>query len=133
MRDSVVGHDKYFVQKRNYFDKLGINSHVKVTAAFHILAYGLLLDAIDNLMLMSETTVRETLKCFCYVVIETFGSIYVRGPTLEEVETMLKETKRRSIPGLLGVYRLLHVDVEELLNCMAQEVKGEGEDDDRDV
>lgn len=102
VHDAIVGHDSYFVQKSNCCGKHGIASHVKITAALRILAYGLPPDAIDDYLCMSSTTARETLRRFCCAVIDTLGPEYLRSATTAEIKKMLRESKKRGTPGLLG-------------------------------
>ena len=102
VHDAVVEHDAYFVQKRNCFGQQGINSHVKITASFRILAYGLPPDAMDDYLSISETTALEAVKRFCSAVVETLGPKNLRNPTLAEVERLLKDAEKRGMPGLLG-------------------------------
>ena len=45
---AVEQHDEYFVQKRNAVGILGLSSLQKITAAFHMLAYGVAADAMDD-------------------------------------------------------------------------------------
>lgn len=102
VHNAVVEHDHYFVQRRNCFGKQGICSHVKITAAFRMLAYGLPPDAIDDYLSMSETTARECLKRFCSAVVKTLEPVYLREPTEEDVRKMLMDSEKRGTPGLLG-------------------------------
>lgn len=99
--DSVTHYDSYFTQRRNCAGKRGISSHVKITTALRILAYGLPPDALDDYLQMSETTARNCVMHFSNAVIKTLGPQYLRGPTLEDMEHVLHENSKRGLPGLL--------------------------------
>jgi len=66
----VEKHDDYFVQKRNADGVLGLSCLQKVVAAFRMLAYGVLADALDEYVRIGESTALEALRKFVAVVVE---------------------------------------------------------------
>ena len=64
-----MGHDDYFICKRDALGKLGFSSYKKCTADVRMLAYGVAGDHVDEYMHMSESTCLECMYMFCKVVI----------------------------------------------------------------
>jgi hypothetical protein len=69
--NAIEAHDDYFVQKRSVANVLGLSCLQKVTAAMHMLTYGVPADATDAL---------ESLRRFVNAIDEIFGEEYLRYP-----------------------------------------------------
>lgn len=119
---AVLDHDDYFKQKTRSVGKTGISVRVKVNTALRILAYGLLPDAADELAI-SETTARVTVKRLRAPVVETLDLIYLRGPTNDDIERMLKQADRRGTSALLASIECCKIRVEKLPNSLVWAVK----------
>ncbi|KAI8559745.1 hypothetical protein RHMOL_Rhmol04G0198100 [Rhododendron molle] len=103
IHDAVLQHDPVnFQQRRDAFQKLGLSSLQKVTAALRMLAYGMAADQCDEYLKIGESTVMKSLKKFCNVVIEIFGSEYLRAPSEEDIQHILAENASRGFPGIVG-------------------------------
>ncbi|KAH9138932.1 hypothetical protein AeRB84_016788 [Aphanomyces euteiches] len=85
----------YFQQRVNCVNKLGIHPLVKIVAALRMLAYATPADALDENFEISETTLFDTLRHFIDAVIACFGEEFMRGPTEEDVERLLKVNAQR--------------------------------------
>ena len=60
----VEATETYFVQKRNVANTLGLSSLQKMTAAIRMLAYGVLVDFMDEYLRIGESTTIKSLKKF---------------------------------------------------------------------
>ena len=77
---AVEEHGNYFVQKRNAAGVLRVSCLQKVVAAFCMLAYGVLADALDEYIRIGESTAPEALRNYVVAVVEVFGPEYLRMP-----------------------------------------------------
>jgi hypothetical protein len=105
---AIVPYDRYFLQRPDATNTLGLSTHQKLTAALRILAYGSAADAIDEYVRIGESTVLKTLRRFCLAVVNVFGPQYMRYPTAEDVQRLLEENKSRGFPGMLGSVDCMH-------------------------
>ena len=106
--DAIQRHDKYFFQRRDGAGKLGLSGLQKITAAYRILAYGLLADSTNEYIKIGESTALESLKRFYRVVVDVFGSHYLRSPDVNDVARLLHFGERRGFPGMLGSLDCMH-------------------------
>ena len=60
----VEATEPYFVQKRNVANTLGLSSLQKMTATIRMLAYGVLVDFMDEYLRIGESTTIKSLKKF---------------------------------------------------------------------
>ena len=74
----------------------------KATAAIRQLAYGLPSDAVDEYIRIGAETARISLHKFASAVVESFGNEYLRSPTVEDTERLLRLNAARGFPGMLG-------------------------------
>ena len=102
IHDAVKLHDIYFMQKRDAIGRLGLSSYQKITASIRMLAYAMPADILDDVMGMAEYTILESFARFCKAVIAVFGDEYLRSPTEDDVERILKQNSNRGFPGMLG-------------------------------
>jgi len=77
--NAVEAHDDYFMQKRNAAGVLGLSCFQKVTAALHMLTYGVPADATDEYIRIGESTALESLHRFVVTVVEIFEEEYLMG------------------------------------------------------
>jgi hypothetical protein len=106
--DAVVSYDQYFQQRQDATRTLCLTPHQKLTAAIRILAYGSAADAVDEYVRIGETTVLETVRRFCFAIVNIFGDQYMRTPTAADVNRLLEENKSRGFPGMLGSLDCMH-------------------------
>ena len=88
--DDLVASDSYFSQKKNALGLLGFSPHQKLTSALRMLAYGTSADQLDDLTRMSESTTLNNLQHFCNAIINRCGKEYLRAPTKEDLEMILR-------------------------------------------
>ena len=100
--NAVVSADDYFVQKRDCTGLLGLSPFQKLTAAMRMMAYGTAADSLDDKLGLSQTTAMECMSRFCNVVIDTFGSEYMRNLTAQDIRRILSLSEKRGFPGMLG-------------------------------
>ena len=100
--DGVQKFDSYFEQKVDAVGKLGLSPIQKVTAAIRQLAYGISADACDEYIRIGESTAAVCLYRFCDAVVGEFGAEYLRSPTPEDLERVLRVNAARGFCGLQG-------------------------------
>ncbi|XP_062006051.1 uncharacterized protein LOC133723250 [Rosa rugosa] len=86
----------------------GFTPHQKVTAAMRMLAYGNAADALDEYLRMGESTARECLKKFCDIVMCIYEAEFLRKPTQEDIDRLLRKGESRGFPGMLGSLDCMH-------------------------
>lgn len=104
----MLEHNDFYKQKRDATHKLGASPHQKLTAAMRQLAYGISADALDEIIGISAELARESLLTFCQDVVDIYEEEYLRRPTQEDVDRLLKENKKRGFPGMLGSLDCMH-------------------------
>ena len=104
--DEIVGkleaHDRYFVQKRDACNILGLSARQKVCNVVRILASGVSAEQQDDCFRMAKTTTREAMMRFCSAIIEIYGDHVLRKPTIEDLNKLLKESNEQGWPGYIG-------------------------------
>jgi len=106
--DDLVSSDSYFSQKKDALGLLGFSPHQKLTSALRMLAYGTSADQLDDLTRMSESTTLNNLQHFCNAIINRYGKEYLRAPTKEDLEMILRLHEGKGWPGLLGSLDVMH-------------------------
>ena len=66
------------------------------------LPYGASADQPDDLTRMAESTTLHNLKVFCNSIISRYGTEYLRAPTKDDMEMVLRLHEAKGWPGLLG-------------------------------
>ena len=72
------------------------------------MATGSAADELDEYLKIGETTEMEVMKKFVKGVIEIFGKKYLRRPTKEHTEHLLKLAERRGFLGMFGSIDSMH-------------------------
>lgn len=106
--DAVKEHDDYFVQRRDATGRTGLSPLQKVTSAIHVLTRGLLPDANDEYVKLSESSAIKSLKRFCSAIIEIFSTQYLRAPTSSDIARLLYIGEQHGFPGMLGSLGCMH-------------------------
>ncbi|XP_057540682.1 uncharacterized protein LOC130818532 [Amaranthus tricolor] len=81
-----------------------------------MLAYECEADQIDEYLKLGATTSKECLAHFVDGVIAQFSATYLRKPTLEDLQHLLREGEDRDFPGMIGCIDCIHW---EWKNCPA--------------
>ena len=105
---NVEAHDVYFMQRDDATGRPGLSGLQKMTAAIRLLSYGYTADCCDEYLQIGETTVVESMKHFCDVVIALYESQYMRAPNTQDVARLLQEGDARGFPGMLGSLDCMH-------------------------
>ena len=100
--NGIQKHDLYFTQRMDALRQHGLSPIQKVTAAIRQLAYGMGADACDEYIRIGESTATVCLDRFVAAVVELFGHQYLRAPTPEDLERVLRVNAARGFPGLQG-------------------------------
>ncbi|XP_047973305.1 uncharacterized protein LOC125215797 [Salvia hispanica] len=89
---TLEARDEYFQEYRE--DGMGDSGltplHVKCTVAIRQLAYGTTSDMFDEYLHVGDTTDRECLKNFYKLVVEAFGDTYLRCPTADDCQSLMR-------------------------------------------
>ena len=86
----------------------GLTPLQKCTAAIHQLANGSAADHLDESLKIGETTSMEAMKNFVEGVIAVFGGRYLRRPTVQDAERLLKIGEKRGFPDMFGSIDCMH-------------------------
>lgn len=108
IKEGVMQHDDYFMQKRDRAGKLGYSTNQKITAALRMLAYAVPGDFLAEYLRVREATALESMKRFCRAIIEVYEEQYLRRPTKEDIEKLFKVGDQRGFPGMLGSLDCMH-------------------------
>lgn len=100
--------DNYFKQKNDATGRSSISGLLKMAISVRQLAYGVPPDMLDDQYGMAESTGRNALRHFCKAIIRLYGEEYLRSPTNEDVERILRENSERGFPGMLGSLDCMH-------------------------
>ncbi|GJU60710.1 hypothetical protein Tco_1238476 [Tanacetum coccineum] len=84
----ITYHCPYFQLGADCTRKVSVSPLIKCTSAIRQMAYGFILEALDECMQMGETTARGSLIAFCTVVVELYGNDYLRKPTYTDIEKL---------------------------------------------
>ncbi|GKA73759.1 hypothetical protein Tco_0780061 [Tanacetum coccineum] len=96
----------------DYAGRLGFSSLMSVLRTFQM-AYGVVLDALDQYLQMGTTTARKSLQMFCKAIMELYGEEFLRNPTYTEMEKLYTyHEEKHGFPGMLESinYTDWHVD-----------------------
>jgi hypothetical protein len=79
-----------FSYKKDATGKYGIHPLVRTVSCFRFFAYGDCFDRCDEYLQISETSMSQSVKEFCKILINSFGNYYLnRSPTIEERNQIL--------------------------------------------
>jgi hypothetical protein len=98
----------YFTYRADCAGRVGLSPLQKCTAAMRMLAYGTPVDALDEYLKIGKSTALECLDKFARGVIELFRGEYLRPPTREDLERILRLNESRGFPGMLGSIDCMH-------------------------
>nr|VDD46842.1 unnamed protein product [Brassica oleracea] len=97
----------YFQQRRSACGWNGLSPLQKCTAAIRMLAYGQSGDTYDEYLRLGDSTTRLCLANFTDAIILLFGDEYLRSPTAEDLQRLLRCQQPHLSYGLLsycGIY-----------------------------
>ncbi|XP_023732506.1 uncharacterized protein LOC111880315 [Lactuca sativa] len=81
----------------------GFTTLQKYAAGIRLMAMRELPDTMDDYMRMSERTARESLYTLSRGVVETFGDVYLRKPSLHDLQELYAtHEERHEFPGMIG-------------------------------
>jgi hypothetical protein len=115
--DALGQWSDYFTQRVDATNRQGLSPLQKCTAAIRQLATGSAADELDEYLKIGETTAMESLKNFVFGVREVFGERYLRRPTMEDTEHLLKLGEKRGFPGMFGSIDCMHWQWERYPNA----------------
>ncbi|CAN0882002.1 Protein ALP1-like [Linum grandiflorum] len=104
----VLEADPTFARRRDAVGNYSISPELKITAALRMLAWGSTADSLDEYFHMAESTALETLKRFCNAIVHVYGPEYLREPTREDLDKLLRKGAQRGFPGIIGSIDCMH-------------------------
>ena len=107
----------YFTQRVDAVNRQGLSPLQKCTAAIRQLATGSSANELDEYLKIGETTAMEAMKNFVKGVRDVFGERYLRRPTMEDTERLLKLGEKRGFPGMFGSIDCMHWQWERCPNA----------------
>ncbi|WVZ79761.1 hypothetical protein U9M48_027302 [Paspalum notatum var. saurae] len=90
----------YFRQWYDAFGKIGFSPNLKCTVAMRMLAYGTAADLFDEGFNIGKTTILDSLANFKKGIRQQFGSKYLRRPTEEDTQWLLRVGEARGFPAV---------------------------------
>nr|GEW51450.1 hypothetical protein [Tanacetum cinerariifolium] len=83
------------------FTEVGILALMKCTFAICQMAYGAVLDSLDEYLQMGATTARDSLRIFCKVIMNLYGEEFLRKPTYTDMEKLYAHhDEKHGFPGM---------------------------------
>ena len=107
----------YFITKLDALNRQGLTPLQKCTAAIRQLANGSAADHLDEYLKIGDSTGLEAMKMFAEGVIAVFGGHYLRRPTVEDAERLLKIGESQGFPGMFGSIDCMHWQWERCPNA----------------
>ncbi|KAI5316810.1 hypothetical protein L3X38_036517 [Prunus dulcis] len=104
----ICNYDEYFVQKKICVGNFGLLPEQKFTAVIRMLAYRSSADQVDEIAQMGKSTILESLVRFCDAVETLYTRDYLRGPTLRDLQWLLKKVESRRFSGMIGSIDCMH-------------------------
>ncbi|XP_018487830.2 uncharacterized protein LOC108858395 [Raphanus sativus] len=98
----------YFQATEDAAGRRSLSPLQKCTAAIRQLAYGGGADTVDEYVRLGETTARKCLHKFTAGIIHLFGDQYLRRPTPEDLDRLLRDGEERGFPGMVGSIDCMH-------------------------
>jgi hypothetical protein len=92
----------YFTARVDGLIHSGLSPLHKCTTAIRQLARGSAADDLDEYLKIGDRTTMECMKKFAEGVITMFGEEYLRKPTTEDLDRLLKLGESFGFPGMLG-------------------------------
>nr|XP_051190910.1 uncharacterized protein LOC127304252 [Lolium perenne] len=106
--DRLGEYSPYFTQGVDALNRAGFSPIQKCTAALRLLAYGAAADTIDEWLKLARQTSSDCLDRFCEGIIDCYGEMFCRRPTVEDTQRLLAKAEERGFPGMLGSIDCMH-------------------------
>ncbi|XP_057779690.1 uncharacterized protein LOC130998275 [Salvia miltiorrhiza] len=104
-----VQSDPYFQQQEDATGRPGFTPLQKCTIAIRMLANGGAADQYDEYLRIAESTSLDCMRRFCAVVIQRFGTEYLRRPTPADYQRLMAmHEAKHGFPGMLGSLDCMH-------------------------
>jgi hypothetical protein len=104
----VTTSDPWFTCHLDATSEMGMSLIQKCVAALCILAYGSLIDVVDEYTCISECIVTEILNKLCATVVNVFEHHYLIHPNLSKVTALLAFNVSHGFLGMLGSIDYMH-------------------------
>ncbi|CAN0918824.1 hypothetical protein LINGRAHAP2_LOCUS31106 [Linum grandiflorum] len=104
----VLEADPKFARRRDAVGNYSISPELKITATLRMLAWGSTADSLDEYFQMAESMGLETLRRFCSAIVHVYGPEYLREPTREDLDKLLRKDAQSEFPGMIGSIDCMH-------------------------
>ncbi|KAL7589710.1 hypothetical protein Lser_V15G35656 [Lactuca serriola] len=100
---------EFFQLRYDVRGRRGFTTLHKCAANIRLMAMGESPDTMDDYMRMSERTATESLYTLSRVVVETFGDVYLRKPSLHDFQELyVAHEERHRFLGIIGSIYYTH-------------------------
>ncbi|XP_052621045.1 uncharacterized protein LOC128126912 [Lactuca sativa] len=100
---------EFFQLRYDARGRRGFTTLQKCAMAIPLMAMGESPDSMDDYMRMSERTTRESLYTLSRGVVETFGDVYLRKPSLHDLQELyVLHEERHEFRGMIGSIDCTH-------------------------
>ncbi|CAN1298565.1 hypothetical protein LINPERPRIM_LOCUS23878 [Linum perenne] len=106
--EGVVGADPTFGSRMDATGRWSLSPELKITAALYMLASGCTADSLDEYFQLGESTALDNLRKLCTAVVYVYGPQYLREPTREDLQKLLRKASQRGFPGMIGSIDCMH-------------------------
>ena len=115
---------KFFQLRYDARGRRGFTTLQKCVAAIRLMAMGESPDTMDDYMRMSERTARESLYTLSRGVVETFGDVYLRKPSLHDLQELYATHEEcHGIPEMIGSIDCTHWKWKKLSGSMERAIR----------
>ncbi|XP_038719863.1 uncharacterized protein LOC120012503 [Tripterygium wilfordii] len=108
IKDDLEATDTYFQRLPDCTRRLGLSAIQKMAAALRILAYGGLMDSLDEYSKIGESTAKVALNKFCENILVLYKDQYLRTPTMNATMQLMEENAARGFPSMIGSLDCMH-------------------------
>jgi hypothetical protein len=99
---------EYFIERHDTTSRIGLTTLQKCTAVVRQLAYGMVVDTIDEYLKLGKTTALECLEYYCADIIECFGAEFLRRHTVIDTQRLLAKADECGFLGMLWSIYCMH-------------------------
>eukprot|EP00918_Siedleckia_nematoides_P054584 GHVU01119311.1.p1 GENE.GHVU01119311.1~~GHVU01119311.1.p1 ORF type:complete len:342 (-),score=32.86 GHVU01119311.1:58-1083(-) len=99
---------EYMQQGCDAAKRLGASTLMKMTAALRVLGHATSTDMFDEYARISESSINECVKNYCTAMVALYQDTYLRGPTPQELDSIVRDNEQRGFPGMFGSIDCFH-------------------------
>ncbi|CAN1293049.1 hypothetical protein LINPERPRIM_LOCUS21857 [Linum perenne] len=93
--EGVVGADPTFARRMDVVGRWSVSPELKIIFALHMLVSCCTTDSLSEQFQLDESTALDNLQKFCTAVVHVYGPQYLREPTREDMQKLLRKASQR--------------------------------------